>query len=359
MPDDGTRAAMDRRRFLKLASTAGGGILLIGCAPAAAPPTPTAASKSLLATPTPPPKAAVSASIEFAATAGGQGMLMMPLLVAQELFLKEEGITQKWTAFAGGGDTVRAMTTGGQQIGHPALSAAIIAVGEGHPVRIIAESLPFSTMFWVVKPDSPIKSMKDLKGKKLGYSRPGSISQTYALIALRAVGLNPDADVSLVAAGGIPEQLAAVRGGVIDVAFSNDPIATQELLKNNIRIIASSNDFVTNWSDSMLGTTVDYAKTNGDVLRAYLRAHQKAMEFIKTNPEKAAEIWAKGQDVDVSVAKAAIKNYPIQKFTSRIDPVAVKAIVDDMLASKQIQAAPDLKTIIDQSFLPPELRSAI
>lgn len=356
--DQDTRR-LDRRQFLKIASLAGGGVFLVACAPAALAPTATPAPKTAPTSPTaaPPPK--VSASIDFAATAGGIGVHMMPALVAQELFLKDEGITQKLTVFSGGGDTVRGVVTGGQQIGHPAPNAVAIAAAEAQPVRIIAQNLPFATIFWIVKQDSPLKSMKDLKGKKLGYSRPGSVSQTYAFTALRALGLEPDKDVQLVAAGGGPDQMTAVKGGVIDVGWTTDPLVTQELLKKEIRILASSNEFIPMWSESMITTTEDYAKANGDVLRAYLRAHEKALNYIKSNSEKAAEIWAKGQEVTAEVAKTAIKNYPIEKLTSRIEPAILKAISDDMLANKQIKEAPAWNKIVVQSFLAPELRTQI
>ena len=350
---------LDRRQFLKVASLAGTGIFVMSCAPAAVAPTATPASKAAPATPAAAAKPKVSASVQFASTAGGQGLHMIPLLVAQELFLKDEGITQTWAPFSGGGDTVRAVVTGGFQLGHPSPTAAVIAFAEGQPVKLIAEASPFSSITWIVKADSPLKSMKDLKGKKLGYSRPGSISQTYAFIALRALGLEPDKDVQLVAAGSTPDQMAAVKGGVIDVAWSTDPLLTQELLKKEIRSIGTSDEFIPNWSEAMITTTADYAKANGDVLTAYLRAHQKAMDFIKANPEKAGEIWGKGTGIDAEIGKAAIKNYPIQKFTSRINPATLKAIADDMLANKQIKEAPDWKKIIDQSFLAPELRSQI
>lgn len=357
-------ARIDRRQFLKIASLAGGGIFLVACAAPAAAPTVTPAPRAAPATvapstPTPAAKPKISASIDFAATAGGVGVHMMPALVAQELFLKGEGISQRITAFSGGGDTVRGVVTGGQQIGQPAPNAVAIAVAEGQPIRIIADNLPFATIFWIVKPDSPLKSMKDLKGKKLGYSRPGSVSQTYAFTALRALGLEPDKDVQLVSAGGAPDQLAAVKGGVVDAGWLTDPLLTQELLNKEIRILANTNEFIPAWSESMIATTVDYTKSNPEVLTGYLRAHQKALDFIKSNTEKAAEIWGKGQGVAPEVAKVAVKNYPIEKFTSRINPAILKAITDDMLANKQIKEAPDWKQIVDQSFLAPELRSQI
>ncbi len=359
MENDKNPARIDRRKFLKVASLAGGGIFLVACAPAAVVPTPTAAPKAAAATPTAAAKPKVSAEILYASTASGIGFQMVAPLVAMELFFKEEGITQKVTPFSGGGDTVRGLVTGGHHIGQPAPNAAAIAFAEGQPIRIIAEDLPFPTVVWVVKADSPLKSMKDIKGKKLGYSRPGSVSQTYAFTALRALGFKPEQDVPMVASGGAPDQLTAVRGGVIDVGWVNDPLLSQELLKKDLRILGTAAEFIPDWSEAMLATTADYAKANGDILTAYLRAHQKAMDYIRTNTDQAATIWAKGQQVDVEIAKLAMKNYPIQKFTSKISPATLKAITDDMLANQQVKEAPDWKKIVDQSFLAPELRSQI
>jgi len=341
--------------------------MLLGCAPAAVAPTPTAAPKAAAANPTaagslPPTAVAkpkLSANVKLATAASGIGFHMLSALVAVELFLKDEGITQEMIGFVGGGDVVRGLVDGGTHVGQPTPTAVAIAVEQDQPVRIISENLPFPTITWVAKADSPMKSLKDIKGKKMGYSRAGSVSQTYAFTVLRAVGLKPDTDVTMVAVGGAPENLTAVRAGVIDVGWVNDPLVSQELMKKDIKILGTAAEFIPDWSENMLSTTVDYAKANGDVLTAYLRAHQKALDFIKNSPDQAAVIWAKGQNIDPEVAKVAMKNYPIQKFTSKISPATLKAITDDMLANAQVKTAPVWSKIVDQSFLAPGLRSQI
>ncbi len=365
LEDNGSSARIDRRKFIRIASMFGGGIMLVACAPAAVVPTPTAIPKAAAGTPAASPgtptaaaKPKVSAKVQLATAASGIGFHMMSALVAEELFLKEEGITQEMVGFVGGGDVVRGLVDGGSHIGQPTPSAVAIAVAEGQPVRIIAENLPFPTISWVVKADSPLKSMKDVKGKKIGYSRPGSVSQTYAFSALRAVGIKAE-EVNMVAAGGAPDQLTAVRSGVIDVGWVNDPLLSQELLKKDIRILGTAAEYIPDWSENMLATTVDYAKAHGDILTAYLRAHQKALEYTKSNPDKAAEIWAKGQKIDADVAKLAMKNYPINKYTAKVTPATLKAITEDMLANNQVKTAPDWSKIVDQSFLPPELRTTL
>lgn len=339
-------------------------MLLAACGPTVAPRTPVAApTVAPTETPTPTPTATVrpaaSASISFATMSGGTGLQMLPLLVAQELFLEAEGIAQKTVPFPGSGETVHAVVASGQQIGHPAPNSAVIAAEQGRPIRIIANNLPFPSIVWAVKPDSPLKSMKDLKGQRLGYSRSGSISQTYAFAALRAVGLSPNQDVTMVAAGSVADQFAGIQAGTLDAGWLIDPLLTQELLKKTVRVLSPSYELIPAWSESVLVTTVSYAKSNGDVLRAYLRAHQKAMDFIKNNPDKSAEIWARSQDIAVDVARAALKFYPVQRFTSRIDTPALKAIASDMLTNKQIEQAPDWSQIVDQSFLALELRAPV
>ena len=145
----------------------------------------------------------------------------------------------------------------------------------------------------------------------------------------------------------------------MDAGWSLDPLLSQELMKKDIRVLGFAAEFIPNWSEAMLATTADYAKANGDVLTAYLRAWEKAMAFIKSSPEKAAEIWGKGQQIDLEVARASVKNYPIQKYTSRVNPATMKAIAEDMLANKQVKEAPPWEKIVDQSFLAPELRTTI
>ncbi len=353
-----------RRRFLKLTGAVGGGMLLAACGPVDAPRTPVAApAVSPTDTPAPTPTATVrpaaSASISFATMSGGTGLQMLPLLVAQELFLEAEGIALKTVPFPGSGGAVRAVIASGQQIGHPAPNSAAVAAEQGQSIRIIANNLPFPSIVWAIRPDSPLKSMKDLKGRRLGYSRSGSISQTYAFAALRAVGLTPNQDVTMIAAGSVTDQLAGIQAGTLDAGWLVDPLLTQELLKKTVRVLSPSYELIPAWSESVLVTTANYAKANGELLRAYLRAHQRAMDFIKNNPDKSAEIWAKSQDIAVDVAQAALKAYPVQRFTSRIDPPALKAIAADMLANKQIQQAPDWSQIVDQSFLALELRAPV
>lgn len=344
---------IDRRQFIKIASFAGGGLFLLACgAPAAAPGSSSGPGTAA------PAKPKLSATVDFANTGGGTGLGVL-YIVAIDAFLKEEGITQKVTNYAGGGDLVRGITSGASQTGSPGMSSVIVAFSQGEPIRILAEYTNFATVLWYVKADSPIKSFKDARGKKIAYSSPGGNSQIQAIVALRTAGLNPEKDVELVRVGGIPETLTAVRGGIVDVGWGMDPLITQGVMKNEIRIVGTAGELLPKWCDGVIAVTADYAKSNPEVLTAYLRAFEKAINFIKSSPDKAAEMWAKAEGVDPEVTKLAMKNYPFQRQSSKIDPGDLTAVAQELLAAKQIKEIPAWDKLVDQSFLAPELRAKL
>ena len=76
----------------------------------------------------------------------------------------------------------------------------------------------------IVKPDSPIKSFSDLKGKTLGHV-PGIQWRTISRHMVRASGLDPDTDVKLVDLA-VAMQVPAVVGGTVDATLSLEPVGS-------------------------------------------------------------------------------------------------------------------------------------
>jgi NitT/TauT family transport system substrate-binding protein len=103
----------------------------------------------------------------------------MPYAVAMEKgFFKEEGADVSGVlSSAGGGTTVRNLMTGHLAFGEIDLASTVAAIQQGADLKIISENvLAVAEFVWAVKPDSPIKTLQDLKGKKIGYTNPRSTS---------------------------------------------------------------------------------------------------------------------------------------------------------------------------------------
>src|ERR1700721_1860637 len=165
---------------------------------------------------------------------GGQ-FYGVPYAVAMEKgFFKKNGVdvTGILTA-AGGGTAVRNTLAGGIPFGEVSLAAAVQAINSGQKLIIIgAGAQTVSDQMGVVKKDSPLTGIKDLIGKQIAYTSPGSVSNMVILMALKANGITQQ-QVKLVPAGDLGANLAAVSSGAVDAGFSDELVFAQnkELVK--------------------------------------------------------------------------------------------------------------------------------
>src|SRR4051812_14971942 len=141
----------------------------------------------------------------------------MPFGVAlHKGYFKEEGLNiTGLISSAGGGTSLRNMLAGGGvPYGEVNPGVVVSAILAGADLKIISDNvLTVAEFVWAVKPDSPIKTIKDIKGKKIGYTNPRSTSQALDAMLLQAAGYKPE-DVELVKTGGFGEGVAALEAGL-------------------------------------------------------------------------------------------------------------------------------------------------
>src|SRR6202012_5988968 len=102
-----------------------------------------------------------------------------------------------------GGDAVRQLVAGGLAYTEAGIGDAIAAVQQGAEGNGVNTHLNnWAQNVWAVMPDSPIKTIKDLKGRKMAYTNPGSPGQAIEVYFLNKLGY-AKGDVTLVSAGGI------------------------------------------------------------------------------------------------------------------------------------------------------------
>lgn len=278
----------------------------------------------------------------------------LPLFVGVHMgYFKEVGQNPEISYFRGGGEVVRAITTHSVDIGAtPAAAAVLIAFARGEPLKIVSSSAaPIVGVLWLVPIDSPIKSAKDLKGKKAGFSSPGSLTHTVLQTILRKEGLTKD--VQLVRVGSPGDSWAAMKNKLVDTGWHVVPAAYNLIAKKEARVLFDASDYVKDYQQTVVAVMEDVAKRNPQMIRDFLRARAKAVRFIGENAERTAAIWAEELKLPIEVTRLALKDMKASYFETGAPKEAnMKGALQEVMESGAIKQRPDLKKLIDSSFLP-------
>jgi len=288
----------------------------------------------------------------------------MPYAVAMAKgFFKQQGADVTGILSSdGGGTTVRTMLGGNLAYGEINPTATVIAIQQGADLKIVSDNVQTVAEFiWAVKPDSPIKTAADLKGKKIGYTNPRSTSQALAILVLEKAGLKPE-DAELVKTGGFGEGIVALDLGAVDITPIPEPLWSQH--QGKYRAVVRASDVLPPLDNVVGVTTAKAAASRGDFIRAVIRARRQAVEFMYANPDESADIIAKAYNLSSEVARSAVRNLLSSHDKSGVrywsaGEINLKAMNEMMRAQKIVGALktdPDWGKIIDESFLPDDLK---
>lgn len=187
-----------------------------GAQPTAAAPQPTAAAPQPTAAPA-QPAARTPVVISFSDRTTSD----LAMFLAKEAGLFDEQGIDADLQFIASNTGVPALASGQTTfalIGAPEALGAAVAGADLVGIVQLSGAQPY---LMEVRPE--IQTLDDLRGKKVGVSSLGSSSDTATRISLRAQGLDPDKDVTIVAVGSLENRMAALANGAIDAGLASPP----------------------------------------------------------------------------------------------------------------------------------------
>src|SRR5215813_10106491 len=226
-----------------------------------------------------------------------------------DAFFKKQHLALETFGTAGAGETMQPVIAGSAEFGAGVgVSGAMRAFERGAPVRIL---LPMFTgasdLYWYVRADSPIKSLKDATDRNtIAYSTNGSTSHNIVLAFVSDLGVK----AKPTSTGGPPATLTAVMSGQIDVGWAAPPFGLQEEKDGKIRIIARGSD-----ATSLHGQTIRVLIVNADVLKnrrdavtRFVRAYREAVDWMYTGAD-APRLYVEKTKIAEAVVKGRIAYY--------------------------------------------------
>ena len=243
----------------------------------------------------------------------------LPLFVAKEsgLFAKHH-VNVELTRFAASPDMGTALANGKLDIAASIATAVLLSSESRDPGKLKAFIVDSETpenylSSIVVMPVSGIKSLDDLRGKKLG-SFPGPTAVTFCKLVLEKAGLNPDKDLSIIELP-VQSHLAALTSGQVDALFTYEPTGTQAVLQKGAHKLlpgAVESKIINPWQAGSWVIRDAFAREYPREARAIIMALYEAIDSLRANPSAAKAALIPYTTIDQSVAQAT-PNIPFAK----------------------------------------------
>jgi NitT/TauT family transport system substrate-binding protein len=233
---------------------------------------------------------------------------------------------------------------GGPAMGYRAKGVPAIAVASMYG--------PPTDMAIVVSANSPIKSVADLKGKKLGVTTSGSLTDWLVHELARQQGWGSDG-IQSVAMGSTAARVAALQSGQIAGSVQDIGVGYQLEALGKGKVLQTFGNYVQKFETHVIFATDNMVNNHPDVVQRFLKGWFMTIAYMRTHKAETVRSIAPvlGESEDV-VGKLYDNDMPAMSSNGAWDPAAVAAVAKSLQALGIMETAPDPKTIYTARFVP-------
>ncbi|GFM64197.1 sulfonate ABC transporter substrate-binding protein [Pseudomonas cichorii] len=252
-----------------------------------------------------------------------------------------------WVFSQGSNRSLEYLNSGGADFGSSASLSAVLARANGSPIKSV---YVYSRAEWtalVVRKDSPLKSVNDLKGKKIAATK-GTDPYLFTLRSLAKAGLEKN-DVELLHLQH-PDGRTALEKGDVDAWAGLDPHMAASELQAGSRLLYRNKDFN---SYGVISVTEAFAKAHPQTLSTVIKAYEQARHWAIAHPEEFAKLLADESKLPLDVAKLQLTRTDLSapQLTDK-DIEASKAAAPILVSEELVKRGVDVNQVIDQLIDP-------
>ncbi|MEV0380111.1 ABC transporter substrate-binding protein [Nonomuraea sp. NPDC050643] len=251
-------------------------------------------------------------------------------------FFTEQKIDLTITPVQGGAAAVSGAVSGQFQFAFANTTSLLTAKQQGLDVKVVANGVSstgeqgkdFSAV--LVKPDSPIKTAKDLAGRKISVNQLKNIGDTTVRASVRNAGGDP-AGIEFVELP-FPDAPAALQGGRVDAIWVVEPFVSQAINQGARPVAWNFADAAPNLTVAMYFTT---GQTDADLTRRFTAAMRKSLEYADAHPDEVREALKTYTKIAPEViAKINLPKWPVDVNKASVQTIADLAVADGVLKEK-------------------------
>ncbi|BCR22753.1 aliphatic sulfonate ABC transporter substrate-binding protein [Aquipseudomonas alcaligenes] len=261
--------------------------------------------------------------------------------------LAADGIAVKWVFSQGSNRSLEYLNGGSIDFASTAGLAAVLSRANGSPVKTVyIASRPEWTALAVPK-DSPIKSLADLKGKKIAATK-GTDPYLFLLRSLNTAGLGKG-DVEIVHLQH-PDGRVALERGDVDAWAGLDPHLAASQLQAGSRLLYRNVEFN---SYGVLNVSDKFLKDQPQLIGKVIAAYEEARQWTLAHPQQTAELLAREAKLPLEVAKLQLSRTDFSNPQPGAEHVtALKAAAPILLDEQLVRPGTDVAAVVDQLISP-------
>lgn len=231
------------------------------------------------------------------------------------------------------GETMQTIISRSAQIGvATGLAGTMGSFSKGAPVRVIGASFTGgSQLYWYVRADSPIRSVRDAEGKTVSYSSTGSSVHAAVLALMKYSGVN----MKPTPTGSSPVTFAAVLSGQVDVGWAGAPFGIEAMEKGQIRAVWKANTVpeLDQQTIRVMIANAEDLKQKGDIYSRFLAGYEETLTWAYSTPDglKAYAEWA---GLSEGSAKRALDEFLPRAALEPRKIIGIEQALDDAVAFK-------------------------
>ncbi|GAA0906432.1 ABC transporter substrate-binding protein [Virgisporangium aurantiacum] len=243
-------------------------------------------------------------------------------------FFSAEHLELKLETAQGGAAIVPSVLSGQYQFGFSNTTSLLLANSQGVPLQAVAAGVAstgadgkdFGAV--IVKGDSPIKSAKDLAGKRVAVNTLKNINTTTVNNVVQKDGGDPSR-ITFVELP-FPDIVAAVAKGDVDAGQVVEPFLTIGTGQGDRQVVSNYAGTDPDLTVGMYFTTQQYASANATVVKGFTNAMKKSMEYAAAHPDDVRAILGTYTKIDPAV----MKNLTLPKWPTAVDRDSVQLLAD-------------------------------
>ena len=264
----------------------------------------------------------------------------------------KHGLDIEASASAGDAKLQQLLTSGSVDIGIGS-GPGMAFIVKGVPAKAVAEMYGVPrNMAVMVGYDSPVKAVADLKGKKLGCTTVGSLTEWIGTRINQKENWGSNG-VTMVAIGGMPPARAAIKTNQIDgyIGALETGYSLEEA--KEWRVITAATPFVDHFITHVIFATNDAINNKPDQVRAFLQGWFETIAYMKTHKAESVAISAKVLNLSEAVI-SRVYDEQMSAFSTdgTFDPEGVAVLKKSFIDMGLLKEAPDDKDMFTTQFLP-------